>query len=91
MNDAGSTASAPQDISCTALPPAIHRRPRYPPPGHSSLAGGYASDRARVQANLGHFFERDKNVIRHCLKLGCQRLASMIKNTRRDRELVPRH
>ena len=36
-------------FSCTA-PPAIHRRPYYPPPlGHSSHTGSYEADPAWVQ------------------------------------------
>jgi len=51
--------------SCTALSPAIHRRPRYPPPWVTAPSkDGYALDPGRVQANLKHFFERDKNVIK---------------------------
>ena len=80
--------------SCTALSPAIHRRPRYPPPqGHSSLTGGYAPDPGRVQGTLDPFFERNKNVIQaHDLKLVPSVLVPMItKHTRQDRELVPWH
>jgi hypothetical protein len=48
-----------------ALSPAIHRRPRYPPPWVTAPSkDGYALDPARVQADLSHFFERDKNVIK---------------------------
>ena len=46
-------------------PLAIHRRPRYPPPWVTAPSkDGYALGPVRVQANLKHFFERDKNVIK---------------------------
>ena len=45
----GNDILTPLYFSCTA-PPAIHRRPYYPPPlGHSSHTGSYEADPAWVQ------------------------------------------